>query len=160
MPQPDRGFRVRALGEIAIRCNDIARMVAFYRDVLGLELMEGNAADGIVFFRIAEGFGGHTQVLALFDKKMSGRPGLHPTEIDAPETGARSSFHHIALSLPFAEQDAVIAWYRAQGIPYRVEYFGWVGWRGIFTEDPEGNTVELVAYDDSLLDSVPPQPDA
>jgi hypothetical protein len=60
--------------------------------------------------------------------------------------------HHIALSLPFEEQDAVLRWYDEIGQPYRIEEFGWIGWRGIFTEDPEGNTVELVAYDSSMLD--------
>ncbi len=140
-------FTIRALGEIAIRCDDLPRMVAFYEDVLGLERLPGNAAPGIVFFRIAEGFGGHTQVLALFDKTLGAGPGGA-----APETGARSSLHHIALCLPFAEQDGAMAWYAANGLPYRVEHFGWVGWRGVFTEDPEGNTVELVAYDASLKD--------
>lgn len=127
-------------------------MAAFYGDVLGLERMEGSAADGIVFFRIAEGVGGHTQILALFDKAMSGRPGLHPTGSQAPETGAQSSLHHIALTILYCEQDAAMAWYDSLGLAYRVEHFGWVGWRGVFTEDPEGNTVELVAYDPSLKD--------
>ena len=143
-------FKVRALGEIAIRCDDVARMATFYADIIGLDRMSGNASDGIVFFRIAEGFGGHTQALALFDKAVTGRPGLHPTGHGAPKTGAKSSLHHIALSLPYAEQEAVMAWYDAKGLTYRVEHFEWVGWRGIFTEDPEGNTVELVAYDASL----------
>ncbi|MCY3876914.1 MAG: VOC family protein [Rhodobacteraceae bacterium] len=146
----ERGFRVRGLGEIAIRCNDLGRMAAFYSDVLGLERMEGNVAEGIVFFRIAAGFGGHTQVLALFDKQNFLRPGLHRTRVEAPETGATSSLHHLALSLPYDEQEAAMRWYEAQGLPFRVEIFGWVGWRGVFTEDPEGNTVELVAYDGSL----------
>lgn len=152
MPQTPP-FTIRGLGEIAIRCDDVGRMAAFYGDILGLERMQGSAAPGIVFFRIAEGFGGHTQILALFDKAMTGRPGLHPTGMDAPETGAKSSLHHIALSLPHAEQEAVMAWYEARGLPYRVEHFGWVGWRGVFTEDPEGNTVELVAYHPDLQDS-------
>lgn len=146
----ERGFRVRGLGEIAIRCNDLGRMAAFYGDVLGLERMEGNVAEGIVFFRIAAGFCGHTQVLALFDKQYFSRPGLHPPGVEAPKTGATSSLHHLALSLPYDEQEAAMRWYEAQGLPFRVEIFGWVGWRGVFTEDPEGNTVELVAYDGSL----------
>lgn len=150
-----RGFRPRALGEIAIRCADMPAMVRFYEDVVGLERMAGGPDDAIVFFRIAEGFGGHTAVLALFRHDESGRPGLHPTGTAAPETGARSSLHHLALSLPFAEQDAVMAWYDRIGQPYRVERFGWVGWRGIFTADPEGNTVELVAHDASQLDGGP-----
>ena len=63
-----------------------------------------------------------------------------------------STLHHIAPSLSFGEQDAVIRWHEEIGQPFRVEHFGWVGWRGIFTEDPEGNTVELVAFDPPLLD--------
>lgn len=145
-----RGFRVRALGEVAIRCDDLGAMVEFYEGILGLERMSGNASDGIVFFRIAEGFGGHTTVLALFDKTTAPRPGLHATTQDAPATGARSSLHHVALSLPYTEQEAAMRWYETHGLPYRVEDFGWVGWRGIFTEDPEGNTVELVAYHPDL----------
>lgn len=136
-----RGFRPRGLGEIAIRCADMAGMVAFYRDVIGLDIMTGNASSAIVFFRIAEGVAGHTTVLALFRSDATG---------GAPVTGARSSLHHIALSLPYAEQEAAIAWYQRIGQPYRIEHFGWVGWRGVFTQDPEGNTVELVAHHPDL----------
>lgn len=145
-----RGFKVRALGEIAIRCADLDKMAAFYRDVIGLELMSGEPADGILFFKIAEGFGGHTCVLALF-RPDAGRPDLHPQSEAPPITGARSSLHHLALSLPFAEQEAVMRWYQRHGVEYRVQIFDWIGWRGIFATDPEGNTVELVAYDRSLL---------
>lgn len=148
----DRGFKPRALGEIAIRCADMGSMVAYYEDVIGLERLSGDHNSAITFFRIAEGFEGHTQVLALFHYASAPRPGLHPSGADKPTTGAGSSLHHIALSLPFAEQEAVMRWYDKIGQPYRVEQFGWIGWRGIFTEDPEGNTVELVAYDPSMLD--------
>jgi catechol 2,3-dioxygenase-like lactoylglutathione lyase family enzyme len=146
-----RGFHPRALGEIAIRCADMAAMVAFYEDVIGLQRLSGDHNSAITFFRIAEGFAGHTQVLALFHHAAAPRPGLHPSGADRPATGAGSSLHHIALSLPFEEQEAVMRWYDNLGQSYRVEQFGWIGWRGIFTEDPEGNTVELVAYDPSLL---------
>ncbi len=148
----DRGFRPRALGEIAIRCADMGAMVDFYERVIGLERLSGHHNSAITFFRIAEGFGGHTQVLALFHHNASARPGLHPTGADRPVTGGGSALHHIALSLPFSEQGAVMRWYEKIGQPYRVEEFGWIGWRGIFTPDPEGNTVELVAYDRSMLD--------
>ncbi|WP_170762673.1 VOC family protein [Ruegeria lacuscaerulensis] len=148
----DRRFHPRALGEIAIRCADMGAMVEFYENVIGLERLSGDHNSAITFFRIAEGFGGHTQVLALFHHSAAPRPGLHPAGAEAPATGAGSSLHHIALSLPFAEQAAVMRWYDKIGQPYRVEQFGWIGWRGIFTEDPEGNTVELVAFDPSMLD--------
>lgn len=144
-------FTPRALGEIAIRCRDMAPMVRFYRDMIGLEILNGGEEALITFFRISEGFGGHTTVLALFAPGAGTRPGLHPDHAPHVETGAGSSLHHLALSLPYAEQEAVMEWYTARGQPYRVEHFDWIGWRGIFTQDPEGNTVELVAFDPSEL---------
>lgn len=119
-------------------------MVRFYEHVIGLERLSGNANSAIVFLKISEGVAGHTNVLALF-RQDSEAP-------EPPATGTRSSLHHIALSLPFAEQDAAIAWYDRIGQPYRIEHFGWIGWRGLFTQDPEGNTVELVAHHPDLLD--------
>lgn len=141
----ERAFKPRALGEIAIRVRDMAAMVAFYQDVIGLDLMR-NFEDRIVFFRLGPGFAGHTSVLALFDHNIEGTAARRPL----PASCEGTTLHHIALSLARAEQDAVVAWYETRGQPYRVEEFPWVGWRGIFTEDPEGNTVELVAYDPAI----------
>ncbi len=145
-----RGFQPRGLGEIAIRCADMGAMVQFYESVIGLQRLQGDHNSAITFFKIAEGFGGHTQVLALFHHSVGSETGSE-TPNKAPVTGCASALHHIALSVPFAEQEAVIRWYEQIGQPYRVEQFGWIGWRGIFTQDPEGNTVELVAYDPSML---------
>ncbi|MDX2482074.1 MAG: VOC family protein [Pseudodonghicola sp.] len=141
-----RGFRARALGEIAIRCVDLQEMVAFYRDVIGLEPLNVAESSPIVFLRVAEGFDGHTAVLALFRHDVEGA-GKTRGRASPPETGPGSSLHHIAFSLPWDEQDAVIAWYEHLGRDYTVEYFDWVGWRGVFTFDPDGNTIELVAKD-------------
>jgi len=146
----DRGFKVRALGEIAIRCADLSTMANFYQNIIGLEHLSGDSEDGIIFYKIAEGFSGHTSVLALFRPDV-GRPEIHKLSTEKPIAGARSSLHHIALSLPFSDQEAVMRWYELNDIEYQVQVFSWIGWRGIFTDDPEGNTVELVAYDHSLL---------
>lgn len=131
-----RGFAVRALGEIAIRCRDMDAMEAFYRDIVGLSVL-ARRAPGITFFRIADGFAGHTAVLALFAPD-AGRT-------DPVETGAHSALHHIALTVGWDEQDAAMAWYDANGLACTVQDFDWIGWRGVFTTDPDGNTVELVA---------------
>jgi catechol 2,3-dioxygenase-like lactoylglutathione lyase family enzyme len=117
----------------------MAEMRRFYGEVLGLEMLSERDGGRIVFFRIAEGYGGHTAVLALF------QPGAQPAE-----TGETSSLHHIALTVPEEEQHAAIHWLEAQGLPVRVEDFPWIGWRGVFTRDPDGNTVELVAGVPSL----------
>ncbi|MEL7213372.1 MAG: VOC family protein [Pseudomonadota bacterium] len=145
---------IKALGEIAIRCADLAAMTAFYRDVVGLKVLKDFSKTGIVFFKIAEGYAGHTTVLALFASD-AGRPELHAHSDDAPETGARSSLHHIALTVDYAAQDGIMSWLTGQGIPYRIQTFDWIGWRGVFINDPEGNTVEFVAADASLLADQP-----
>ena len=129
-------FKPRALGEVAIRTGRLAEMARFYQGVIGLEILPGNRAAHIVFFRIAEGFGGHTAILALFGE-------------DAPQQP--SALHHLALTLPYEEQEAAMAFYQTIGQDYWIEHFAWVGWRGVFTKDPDGNVVELVAYDPSEL---------
>ena len=61
----DMNFTVRALGEVVLRTGRLDEMRAFYRDVIGLEVMRV-FEDGMTFFRLAPGFEGHTAVLALF----------------------------------------------------------------------------------------------
>jgi len=148
----DRGFTVRALGEIAIRCRDLEAMTAFYRDIIGLEVLKGFHREGIVFFRIAAGYGGHTCVLALFGPD-AGNETLHPRGV--PQGAATSSLHHLALTVGRTEQDRAVEWYRKNGIETKIQEFAWIGWRGVFTTDPEGNTVELVAYDADAARTAP-----
>ncbi len=128
---PARPVRIRALGEIALRCRDLDTMESFYRDIIGLEPLPGPYRRSIRFFQLGESYGGHTAVLALF---AEGAP---------PAAG--SSLHHLALTIDAADQEAAVAWLGANGCDVRVEDFPWIGWRGVFTSDPEGNTVELVA---------------
>ena len=134
-PASARGFSVQGLGEIAIRCRDLGAMTAFYRDTIGLELMADRG--GLVFFALPNGVAGHTAVLALFDTARD--PDLPPPERPA------STLHHIALTVTPDGQTAACRWFDRHGVAWRAEDFGWIGWRGVFVTDPEGNTVELVA---------------
>lgn len=124
----------RALGEVAIRCADVELMTTFYRDVLGLPELSGDSREGITFFRLGVDYGAHITVLALFAQDSA-----------APATGSGSSLHHIALTVDLVEQDAAIKRCVETGREHRVEEFEWIGWRGLFLTDPEGNTVELVS---------------
>lgn len=124
-------FRIGGLGEIAIRCRDMHAMRAFYGGLLGLAVL-AQRHDGLIFYDLGQGVAGHRQVLALF----SG---------DDATTGASSALHHIALGVTVQDQEHAMAWYDSHQQPYRIEHFDWIGWRGVFTLDPEGNTVELVA---------------
>ncbi len=126
---------IRALGEVALRVQNLDAMVRFYQEVIGLELMARNP--GNAFFRIAEGFGGHTQVLALFDRS------------DAPQA-AHTPLDHFAFSI--ALEDYEPEKQRLEGLGQKVSTatHAWTRWRSLYVYDPEGNCAELVCYDPSI----------
>jgi catechol-2,3-dioxygenase len=131
---------VRGLGEIALRVNNLDAMQKFYEEVIGLPLM--TRVPNCVFFKIADGYGGHTQVLALFDRSQS--PGYHRPG------AATSTIDHIAFEIPLADFEGEKK--RLEGLGLRVETteHSWVHWRSLYVTDPEGNQVELVCYDESV----------
>ena len=61
----DIGFTAKGVGEIVLRVRDLDGMIAFYRRALGLELLR-RVSEDIAFLRVAEGFGGHTQIVGFF----------------------------------------------------------------------------------------------
>lgn len=132
----ETGFTARALGEVVLRTGRLDGMRAFYRDVLGLEVMRV-FEDGMTFFRLSPGFEGHTAVLALFplDRGEGWRGHEQP----------RSTLHHFALTIPHAERPAALAALTARGLEPRTAFHEWVGWHSIYVKDPDGNTVELVS---------------
>ncbi|MTI16414.1 VOC family protein [Rhodobacteraceae bacterium RKSG542] len=137
-----RGFQVCSLGEIALRTHRMLDMVGFYRDILGLPSLPGPYPAGTHFFSLG-GEAGSSGILALYDAR------LHPREFRAGVVERRtSSLHHLALRIPLEEQEALVSWYEANELEYHIETFDWIGSRGVFTQDPDGNTVELVAYDE------------
>ena len=126
---------VRSLGEIALRVNDLAVMRDFYADVVGLEPMR--EFPGIAFFRLGAGYGGHTTILALFDR-------------DAPVGPERTTLDHFAFTIDVADYESEHARLEAAGLEVRRVVFEWVGWRSLFFSDPEGNHVEFVCRDPEL----------
>ena len=64
MNKSARPRRVKGLGEVSIRVKDLDAMHKFYEEVIGLEVLRRD--ESFVFFKVAEGYGGHTQNLALF----------------------------------------------------------------------------------------------
>ena len=75
----------------------------------------------------------------------AGNDALHPRRVR--QGGATASLHLLALTVGRAEQDGAVAWYEKNGIDYKIQEFAWIGWRGVFTADRDGNAVELVAHD-------------
>ena len=95
---------VKALGEIALRVNDLEVMQRFYEQVVGLELIK--RFPQAAFFKIAQGFGGHTQILALFDRADAAQgPKVHRTTPDGVDSG-RSTLDHLAFEIDLADYEA------------------------------------------------------
>jgi catechol-2,3-dioxygenase len=132
---------IKALGEIALRVTDLATMQRFYEDIVGLELMR--RTDSFAFFKIAEGYEGHTQVLALFDR--TSQPGYRG--LDA----ATSTVDHIAFEISLADYEPEKARLESLNLTVTTAEHAWVRWRSLYVFDPEGNQVEWVCYDEAVV---------
>ena len=133
---------IKGLGEIALRVNDLDAMQRFYQDGIGLELMK--RSENAVFFRIAEGHGGHTQVLVLFDRSQQpGYAGLNPTT---------TTVDHIAFEIDLADFESEKQRLGHLGVAVSTAEHAWVHWRSLYVTDPEGHTLELVCYAPSVTD--------
>ena len=133
---------IGGLAEIALRVTDLKRMTEFYLSVIGLELM--SQSDNFVFFRIADGFAGHTQVLALFDRRTN--DDCEPSGDVSPDA-TRTTVDHLAFAIAREDFESEVTRLRDLGCKVRLAYHKWVQWRSLYVSDPEGNLVELVCYD-------------
>jgi len=131
---------VRGLGEIAFRVNNLDAMQQFYELVIGLPLMARDST--CAFFKIADGYGGHTQVLALFDRSQN--PGYRGTN------AATTTIDHIAFAIALADFTDELKRFRGLGLEVETAEHAWMHWRSLYVTDPEGNLVEFVCYDESV----------
>ena len=120
--------RIKGPGEIALRVADLDAMQRFYKEV--------------VVFKIADGYGGHTQVLALFDR--SGQAGYRGLDSE------RTTVDHLAFEIDRADYEVEKARLEGLGVQVTTAEHAWVRWRSLYVDDPEGNTVEWVCYDESV----------
>ena len=133
--------RVMHIAELGLRVMDLSRAVAFYQEVLGLEIVR--AYPTIVFLKVGEldsplGRGGHPQLLVLFDRKVKLDIALTTVDHFAFEISLeqypteRERLQQIGLELTERIWQGEYAWLRA---------------RSVFFDDPDGNTIELIAHD-------------
>ncbi len=138
------GNKVKGLGEIVLRVNDMESMKNFYGKTIGFELMY--ESDDYTFFKIAEGVGGHTQTLALFAKNIltAFREELKAIK---PEN---TTLHHFALEIEKSDYEEMLTLCKKNKVAYVTEIFEWVKWKSIFIKDPESNIVEFVCHDPGI----------
>jgi catechol-2,3-dioxygenase len=135
---------VKGLGEVSLRVKDLGVMHKFYRDVIGLEVLD--AGESQVFFKIAEGYAGHSQNLALFraDERMF----LENKSLNLNFEG--STLHHIALNIALDDFEREKKRLESLGLKVNATIHEWLHVRSMYFSDPEGNLLEFVSYDPSV----------
>ena len=140
-------IRPLGVGEVVVRVADIRRSIAFYRDILGLQLIRV-LDDAIAFMRVADGVQGHTQIIGLFSK------GWPSSRAGRTWDGAEprwSTLHHFAIEIALDDYDEVLEYLTGQGLEPNVAVHAWIGWRSIYISDPDDHTVEFVCFDRAVL---------
>ena len=138
---------IKALGEVVLRVRDLDAMQEFYEKVIGLELLE-RSENMMAFFRIAPDHEGHTPTLALFDQSdEADHRSRHYNGFD-PD---KSTLHHIAFTISVSDYEAEKERLINLGLDVETGEHPWVHYRSLYMTDPEGNVVEFVCYDASVL---------
>jgi catechol 2,3-dioxygenase-like lactoylglutathione lyase family enzyme len=125
---------------------DLQRVKRFYTDVIGLDVLHG--FDGIVFLKVSDGYGGHTQIIGLFHESL---PVPFPGDAREAVHLEATSLHHFALEIDKKDFDAELARLQQLGVEVTTVEHRWCRWRSLYVHDPEGNILELVCYDEAIV---------
>jgi len=136
--------RIKGLGEVSIRVRNLDAMHKFYEEVVGLEVLKREGS--FVFFKIAQGYGGHPQNLALFaaSDRMFLEAKSEQLSMD------QSTLHHIALNIALEDFEAEKIRLEGLGLKVNATVHEWLHVRSLYFSDPEGNLLEFVCYDASV----------
>ncbi|MGE0502734.1 MAG: VOC family protein [Rhizobiaceae bacterium] len=124
-----------AILESALYVTDLAAAEAFYRDVIGLPVLQ-KVDVRHVFFRCGDG------VLLLFDAEATLTAPPPDAKLPVPPHGATGP-GHLCFS---ATADEIVAWRKrleAKGVGIEAELEWPKGGRSIYFRDPSGNSIEF-----------------
>lgn len=125
---------IDGLLETALYVDDMARSVAFFRDLLGLEPM-------LTTDRLTAFDAGRQGVLLVFARGRSVED--MPSERGiVPGHDGRGPLH-MAFAIAEADYDAWKAYLTEAGVPMRGEMAWPRGGRSLYFEDPDGHVLEL-----------------
>jgi glyoxylase I family protein len=131
MPPP---YTRIALDHVVIRAEELERMVAFYRDVLGCEVAHRQDELGLVHLRA-----GTALIDLVWIGGKLGRGG-------APPDRARPNLDHLCLAVAPWDEPALRAHLAAHGVevePAATRYGAGGRALSVYLRDPEGNGVEI-----------------
>lgn len=126
---------IQGIDHIVIRVQDLARMQAFYTDVLGCELEREQPALGLVQLRAGHSLIDLVAVTGVLGRQGGAAPGRYGRNMD-----------HFCLAVAPFDVEAIRSYLRARGIEVgelAVRYGATGEGPSYYLSDPEGNTVEL-----------------
>jgi len=130
-------IRIEAIDHVVLRVRDVARLKAFYCDVLGCSVEKLQAEIGLTQLRAGRSLIDLVDVAGKLGRAGGGAPGTQGRNLD-----------HFCLRLGDFDAGAIRAHLAAHGVDAGepVRRYGAEGeGPSIYIEDPEGNVVELKA---------------
>jgi glyoxylase I family protein len=132
---PPRRLAITGLHHVTLLCRDAARSAAFYRNLLGMRLVEQTTNDDDptarhLVFGDAEGRSGTLVTCLEYPRLEEGRVGAGST-------------HHFALAVESEEElEAWRDYLTGRGVPCSEVMDRW-RFRSVYVRDPDGHIVEL-----------------
>jgi catechol 2,3-dioxygenase-like lactoylglutathione lyase family enzyme len=160
----NREFELRGVNHLAMVCNDMNRTIAFYRDVLGMPLLEDiELPDGTGHHFVFDIGKGALLTFFWFRSVPKGAPALatsprrnRPDKTNRHESNtADSSMYHLAFDVPAEKLDEYLQRLESKGVPATIVNYdhssrqhgekvteNTVG-RSIYFMDPDGIVLEF-----------------
>jgi catechol 2,3-dioxygenase-like lactoylglutathione lyase family enzyme len=127
-------IQIDGLAEVVLNVRDMAKALAFYRDLLGLRVISPPERSNPVFLQAGAATSALPSLVVLVQ--------LPP---DAPSFAPPRTLHHLALSVPAAAFDDAQSALTAAGLTTRAGQHPILPSRTLYVDDPDGNEVELIA---------------
>jgi catechol 2,3-dioxygenase len=121
--------------EVVLVVEDIDRSTAFYRDVLGLEIISPPALP-VKFLRVGAAGSGVPQQLVLIPRAIA-------SDQPIPRTKA---LHHIGLEVALSEFEAERQRLAGLGFELRTGQHPFMPVDAFYLDDPDGNEIEIAAW--------------
>lgn len=125
--------KITGLAEVVINVRDMARSLAFYRDLLGLKVISPPERANPVFLQAGDA-DAHLPALIV----------LVQLPADAPAFTSPRPLHHMALAIAAEDFDATKSALTDAGFAVRTGQHPVVPSRTMYIDDPDGNEVELI----------------
>jgi catechol 2,3-dioxygenase-like lactoylglutathione lyase family enzyme len=131
-----RSFEVLRLDHLVLRVRDFDRSIAFYRELLGCEVVKRRDDLGLVHLRA----GASMIDLVSLEGRLGAQGGAGPA-------GEGRNLDHFCVRIEPFDEKAILAHLQAHGVEHSAKAEDRFGAEGtgpsLYFTDPDGNTIEL-----------------